>query len=35
MEKIHFTRMDRGTVADFEVLKKVHEHTSGSLHNIH
>jgi hypothetical protein len=25
MDKMHFTRMDQGTVADFEVMKKVHE----------
>ena len=31
MEKMHFTRMDQGTVADFETLKKVHEHTLAAL----
>jgi predicted HD phosphohydrolase len=33
MEKMHFTSMDQGTVADFEVLKKVHEHTLENLPN--
>jgi len=31
MEKMHFTSMDEGTVADFEVMKKVHEHTLANL----
>ena len=31
MEKMHFTRMDQGTVADFNVLKKVHEQTLAAL----
>jgi predicted HD phosphohydrolase len=33
MEKMHFTSMDQGTKADFEVLKKVHEHTLENLPN--
>ena len=31
MEKMHFTRMDRGTDEDFEVLKHVHERTLRDL----
>ncbi|MBM3551472.1 MAG: phosphohydrolase [Alphaproteobacteria bacterium] len=31
MEKMHFTRMDQGTDADFAVLKQVHEHTLNEL----
>ncbi|CAM3822120.1 HD domain-containing protein [Polynucleobacter arcticus] len=31
MDKMHFTSMDQGTVADFEKLKKVHEHTLAVL----
>jgi hypothetical protein len=31
MEKMHFISMDQGTVADFEVLKKVLEHTLENL----
>ena len=28
---MHFSRMDQGTTADFEVMKKVHEHTLANL----
>ncbi len=31
MEKMHFTRMDQGTDADFAILKQVHEHTLNEL----
>ncbi|WP_215319108.1 hypothetical protein [Polynucleobacter paneuropaeus] len=31
MDKMHFTRMDQGTAADFEVMKKVHEYTLATL----
>jgi predicted HD phosphohydrolase len=31
MEKMHFTRMDEGTDADFQVLKHVHEQTLRAL----
>ncbi len=31
MEKMHFTRMDEGTDADFEVLRRVHEQTLSAL----
>lgn len=31
MDKMHFTRMDQGTTADFEVLKEVHERTLANL----
>ena len=31
MEKMHFARMDQGTVADFEVMKEVHERTLAKL----
>jgi predicted HD phosphohydrolase len=31
MEKMHFTRMDQGTDADFQVLKHVHERTLADL----
>ena len=31
MDKMHFTRMDQGTAADFEVMKKVHENTLANL----
>ncbi|MBT8543463.1 phosphohydrolase [Polynucleobacter paneuropaeus] len=31
MEKMHFTRMDEGTVADFQILKEVHEQTLVNL----
>ena len=31
MEKMHFTRMDEGTDADFQVLKRVHEQTLRNL----
>jgi len=27
MEKMHYTRMDEGTDADFQILKHVHEQT--------
>ena len=30
-EKMHFTRMDEGTDEDFQVLKRVHEHTLHEL----
>ncbi|MBT8578673.1 phosphohydrolase [Polynucleobacter paneuropaeus] len=31
MDKMHFSRMDQGTAADFEVMKEVHEHTLATL----
>ena len=31
MEKMHFTRMDEGTDADFQVLRNVHEQTLSAL----
>ena len=31
MEKMHFERMDQGTVADFEVMKEVHDRTLANL----
>jgi predicted HD phosphohydrolase len=31
MEKMHFTRMDRGTDEDFQILKRVHESTLKKL----
>ncbi|HEY2524658.1 MAG TPA: hypothetical protein VGI29_06340 [Candidatus Binataceae bacterium] len=31
MEKMHFTRMDRGTDEDFQILKRVHETTLAEL----
>ena len=31
MDKMHFTRMDQGTTADFDVMKEVHEKTLANL----
>jgi len=30
-ERMHFTRMDRGTDEDFQILKRVHERTLAAL----
>src|SRR5271170_8129857 len=34
MEKMHFTRMDRGTDEDFQILKRVHESTLKKLPDV-
>lgn len=33
MEKMHFTRIDEGTVADFQILKEVHQQATENLPN--